>query len=154
MKSLSHIRLSATPWTVAYQAPPLMGFSRQEYWSGLPFPSPGDLPDPGIEPRSPALEADALTSEPPGKPIQEGVPKSILTVQVWWVVEWKPSGLPDGLLHLHWMWWQGLQVLLCVDCGKFWQVWWRVDDPLRALYGGGGLRFCVMVGLKAMALSV
>ena len=44
-----------------------MGFSRQEYWSGLPFPSPGDLPDPGIEPRSPALEADALTSEPPGK---------------------------------------------------------------------------------------
>ena len=53
--------------TVAYQAPPSMGFSRQEYWSGLPFPSPGDLPDPGIEPRSPALQADALTSEPPGK---------------------------------------------------------------------------------------
>ena len=45
-----------------------MRFSRQEYWSGLPFPSPGDLPDPGIEPRSPALQADALTSEPPGKP--------------------------------------------------------------------------------------
>ena len=45
-----------------------MGFSRQEYWSGLPFPSPGDLPDPGIEPRSPALQADALPSEPPGKP--------------------------------------------------------------------------------------
>ena len=49
-----------------------MGFSRQEYWSGLPFPSPGDLPNPGIEPRSPALEADALTSEPPGKPYGEG----------------------------------------------------------------------------------
>ena len=47
--------------------PPSMGFSRQEYWSGLPFPSPGDLPDPGIEPRSPTLEADTLTSEPPGK---------------------------------------------------------------------------------------
>ena len=62
---------SAAPWTVAYQAPPSMGFSRQEYWSGLPFPSPGDLPDPGIEPRSPALEADALTSEPPGKPITQ-----------------------------------------------------------------------------------
>ena len=45
-----------------------MGFSRQEYWNGLPFPSPGDLPDPGIEPRSPAFQADALTSEPPGKP--------------------------------------------------------------------------------------
>ena len=55
-------------WTVAYQAPSSMGFSRQEYWSGLPFPSPGDLPDPGIEPGSPALQADALTSEPPGKP--------------------------------------------------------------------------------------
>ena len=49
----------ATPWTVAHQAPLHMGFSRQEYWSGLPFPSPGDLPDPGIEPRSPALQADA-----------------------------------------------------------------------------------------------
>ena len=68
MKSLSHVRLFVTSWTLAYQAPPSMGFSRQEYWSGLPFPSPGDLPDPGIEPRSPTLEADALTSEPPGKP--------------------------------------------------------------------------------------
>ena len=55
VKSLSHVQLSATPWTVAYQAPPFMGFSRQEYWSGSPFLSPGDLPDPGIEPRSPAL---------------------------------------------------------------------------------------------------
>ena len=61
VKSLSHVQLFATPWTVAYQAPPSMGFSRQEYWSGLPFPSPGDLPDPGIEPGSPAFEADALT---------------------------------------------------------------------------------------------
>ena len=68
VKSLSRVQLFATPWTVAYQAPPPMGFSRQEYWSGLPFPSPGDLPDPGIKPRFPALEADALTSEPPGKP--------------------------------------------------------------------------------------
>ena len=73
VKSLSRVRLFATLWTIADQAPPSMGFSRQEYWSGLPFPSPrdppdpGDLPDPGIEPRSPALEADALTSEPPGK---------------------------------------------------------------------------------------
>ena len=60
VKLLSHVRLFATPWTVAYQAPPSMEFSRQEYWSGLPFPSPGDLPDPGIEPRCPALQADAL----------------------------------------------------------------------------------------------
>ena len=54
--------------TVAYQAPPSMGFSRQEYWSGLPFPSPGDLPNSGIEPGSPTFQADTLTSEPPGKP--------------------------------------------------------------------------------------
>ena len=66
MKLLSHVQLFATPWTVAYQAPSSMRFSRQEYWSGLPFPSPGDLPDPGIQPGSPPLEADALTSEPPG----------------------------------------------------------------------------------------
>ena len=68
VKSLSRVRLFATPWTGAHQAPLSLGFSRQEYWSGLPFPSPGELPDPGIEPRSPALQADALTSEPPGKP--------------------------------------------------------------------------------------
>ena len=55
VKSFSHVRLFATPWTVAQQAPLSIGFSRQEYWSGLPFPSPGDLPDPGIEPGSPAL---------------------------------------------------------------------------------------------------
>ena len=67
VKSLSRVRLFATPWTVAYQAPPSMGFSRQECWSGLPFPSPGDLPNPGIKPGSPALQADALPSEPPGK---------------------------------------------------------------------------------------
>ena len=57
------------PWIVPCQAPPSMGFPKQEYWSGLPFPSPGDLPDPGMEPRSPALQADSLLSEPPGKPL-------------------------------------------------------------------------------------
>ena len=55
VKSLSHVQLFATSWTVAYQVPPFMGFSRQEYWRGLPFPSPGDLPDPETEPRSPSL---------------------------------------------------------------------------------------------------
>ena len=77
VKSLSRDRLFATPWSVAHQAPlsmgfqaPLsMGFSRQEYWSGLPFPSPADLPHPGIELRSPALQADALLSEPPNHPL-------------------------------------------------------------------------------------
>ena len=68
VKSLSRVRLFVTLWTVAYLAPPSMGFSRQEYWSALLFTSPGDLPDPGIKPRSPALRADALPSEPPGKP--------------------------------------------------------------------------------------
>ena len=68
VQSLSHVRFFATSWTVACQAPPFMAFSRHEYWSGLPFPSPGYLPDPGIKPRSPELQADTLTSEPPGKP--------------------------------------------------------------------------------------
>ena len=58
----------ATQWTVARQAPLSIEFSRQKYWSGLPFPSPGDLPDPGIEPGYPALQADSLLSEPLGKP--------------------------------------------------------------------------------------
>ena len=66
MKPLSRVRLFATPWIVAYKAPLSMEFSRQEYWSGLPLSSPGDLPDPGIEPRSPTLQAEALTSKPPG----------------------------------------------------------------------------------------
>ena len=82
VKSLSRVQLFAAPWTVAHQAPPSMGFSRQEYWSGLPFPSPGDLPDPGIEPRSPALQVDALTSEPPGKPIEMQKPSSKLARQI------------------------------------------------------------------------
>ena len=67
-KPFVYIYIFTTPWTAAYQAPPFMGFSRQEYWSGLPFPSPGELLDPGIKPRSPTLQADALTSAPPGKP--------------------------------------------------------------------------------------
>ena len=65
VKSLSHVQLSKTPWTIAHQAPLSMEFSRQEYWSGLPFPSPGDLPDLGIEPGSPTLQADSLPSESP-----------------------------------------------------------------------------------------
>ena len=60
---------SVTPWTVGHQGPLSMGFPGQEYWSGLLFPSPGDLPDSGVEPRSPALQSDSLLSEPPGKPM-------------------------------------------------------------------------------------
>ena len=66
--SFSHVQLCVTLWAVAGQAPPSMGFSRQEYWSRLPCSPIGDLPDQGIELQSPALQADALTSEPPGKP--------------------------------------------------------------------------------------
>ena len=66
--NFSHVWLFATPWTVARQAPLSLEFSRQEYWSGLPFPSPGDLPDPGIKPGAPVLQVDSLPSEPLGKP--------------------------------------------------------------------------------------
>ena len=70
VQSLSCVRFFATPWTIVHQAPLSMGFPRQEYWRGLPFPPVDDLPDPGIKPRSitsPALQADSLPPEPPGK---------------------------------------------------------------------------------------
>ena len=73
VKLLSHFQLFMTTWTVAYQAPPSMGFSRQEYSNGLPFPLPGNLPNPGIQPRSPTLQADYLPAEPQGKPKNTGV---------------------------------------------------------------------------------
>ena len=66
--SLSHVQLSATAWTVAHQAPLSMGFLKQGYWSELPFPSPGDLPNPATKLRSSALQTDSLLSEPAGKP--------------------------------------------------------------------------------------
>ena len=69
VKSLSCVQLFVTLWSVACQSPSSTGFSRQEYWSGLPFPPPGHLPDPGIESGSPALQVDSLLYEPPGKPL-------------------------------------------------------------------------------------
>ena len=71
VKSLSLVRVVATPGVASHQAPPSMGFSRQEYWCGLPFPSPGDLPDPEIEPRSSASQANSLPSKPQGKPLSK-----------------------------------------------------------------------------------
>ena len=68
LSRFSHVRLFAAPWTVAHQAPLSMGFFRKEYWRGLPFLSPGDLSSPEMESWSPALQADSLPSEPPGKP--------------------------------------------------------------------------------------
>ena len=84
---LSRVQLFATPWTVTYQAPLSMGFSRYEYWNGLPFPSPGDLPNPWIESVSPSLQADALPSEPPGN---EGSLRSSRCCQPpqWLLREW------------------------------------------------------------------
>ena len=67
LSRFSYVQFFVIPWTVAFQAPLSMRFSRQEYWSELPFPSPGDLPDRGIKPGSPVLQADSLPSEPPGK---------------------------------------------------------------------------------------
>ena len=81
VKSLSHVQLLATPWIVTYKAPPSMGFSRQGYWSGLPFASPEDLSNPGIEPRSPTLQADALPSEPPGSLIIFNMVSAVATLQ-------------------------------------------------------------------------
>ena len=72
-RTFSRVQLFVTPWTVAHQGPLFMGFSRQEYWSGLSFPPPGDLPNPGIKPASPlspALQADSLPTEPLGKPLK------------------------------------------------------------------------------------
>ena len=85
VKSLSRVWHFVTPQTVAYQPPPSMGFSRQEYWSGLPFPSPGDLPDSGTKPWSPSLQADALPSESPRSP--ELVVKSLET----WTLKCTPG---------------------------------------------------------------
>ena len=79
-KSLSCVSLFSMPWTVAHQAPLSVEFCRQEYWSGWPFPSPGDLPNPEIEPRSPTLKVDSLPSEPPGKPILLLVTQLCLTL--------------------------------------------------------------------------
>ena len=78
-ESLSHLWLFVTPWTVAPQAPLSMEFSRQEYWSGLPFPSPGDLLDPEIEPRFPTFQADSLLTEPPGQSVGRGLNKGSMT---------------------------------------------------------------------------
>ena len=96
VKSLSHVRLFATPATVAYQAPLYMGFSRQEYWSGLPFPSPGDLPNVGIEPRSPALQADAW----PGSPRLFFFIVSLLSVTMSCLTDTMDWSTPSFLHHL------------------------------------------------------
>ena len=71
VQSLSHVQVFVTPWTIAHQSPLSMGFSRQEYWSGFPFPTPGDLSKPGMKPASPVLAGKFLPLSPPGKPFKE-----------------------------------------------------------------------------------
>ena len=119
-------RTDVTLWTVAHQAPLSMGFSRQEYWSGLPFPSPGDLPDPGIEPRSSALQADTLTSEPRGKSkINKNMHLS------WTVRRWNQSILknikPEYSL-------EGLMLKLKLQYFEY--LMWRADSVEKILMLG------------------
>ena len=104
---------SVTPWTVARQAPLSMGFSRQEYWSGFPCPSPGDLPNPGIKPGSLALQANSLQSEPPGKPnlIRERL-KDHNTVKLSCVKYFYTKNV----------WKETLKVVLTVISGWWWRV--------------------------------
>ena len=126
VESLSHAQLSAIPWTVALQAPLSMGFPRQGYWSGLPFPSPGDLPAPGIELLSPALQLD-FTIEPPGKPRVFTAAVSVAVEYTVTGTETKCSGCPTRRER-------GSQLLRRQDCAK----WHRLETgpgfliPLRS----------------------
>ena len=126
-----------TPWTVARQAPPSMGLSRQEYWSGLPFPSPGDLSNPGIEPRSPALQADSLPTELQGKLSRSEAraktdPKSpsrgLLASHCTGIQEGSRTGPVQGAL----LWGPPSQWL-------FWGSWPRLASSPEALCLGGAL---------------
>ena len=101
LKSLSYVQLFVTTWTVACQAPLCMEFSRQEYWCRLPYPPPGDLPNPGIEPTPPALQADSLPCEPPGKPKKTWVGSLSLLQGIFLT-----QGLTRGLLHCRWILYQ------------------------------------------------
>ena len=126
------------PWTVAYQAPPSMGFSRQECWSRLPFPSPGDIPDPGIEPKSPALWADALPSEPPRKPTQ--FPDSAVGIESTCNAGDSGSNLGSGRSTAEGIdcplqyCWASLVAQLIKNLSAMWETWVRSlgwEDPLE-----------------------
>ena len=123
VKLLSHVRLFSTPCTIAYQAPPSMGFSRQEYWSGVPFPSPEDLSKPGIEPKSPTLQADSLPSEPPGKP-QPGADliQTVTCIICYHYYAFIP------------VFWASLVAWLVKNLPAMWETWVRSlgwEDPLK-----------------------
>ena len=101
LSRFSRVKLCVTLWTAAHQAPLSMGFSSQEYWSGLPFPYPRNLPNPGIEPRSLTLQADSLPSEPPGKPKNTRVCNLSLLQRIILIQEWN-----WGFLHCRWILYQ------------------------------------------------
>ena len=112
---LSHVRLFASLWIVAHQAPLSMGFPRQEYWSGLPFPSPGDLCNPGIEPASlvsPALTGGFFTTEPPGKPEH----------QAWYLLIKQTGQEVESEMNVLW----SSQECLLLDAQHFSDVFWTL----------------------------
>ena len=123
---LSRVQLFTTSWTVARQAPLSMGFSRQEYWRGLPFHSSGDLPDPGIEFRSPALQANSLPSVPPGSPI------SWLEHQDANFYKFLEAGC--GLLRKSWEPWTSQRGLNIVMAFTIWLSWCRSKKDLPCLW--------------------
>ena len=100
-QSLSRVRLFATPWIVAHQAPLSMGFPRQEYWSWLPFPSTGDLPDPGIKPTSSALTGGLFTTEPPGKPNLRVRASQISLFHILAFLQWASIMLGSGATEMN-----------------------------------------------------
>ena len=112
--SLSCAPVVATPWTIAHQSPLFMGFPRQEYWSGLPFASPGDLPNPGIKPRSPALQEDSLSSKSPGKPKNTGM-GSLSLLQGIFLTQRLNPGLPHCRQILYCLSHQGSPELVVMD---------------------------------------
>ena len=140
VKLLSRVRLFATPCTVAYRSPLSMGFSRQEYWSGLPFPSPGDLPNPGIELGSLSLEADALTSEPPGKPSDTymyicAVFSCSVMSSALWPQNCSPSGSSvDGLLQARMLEWVAMPFSRGSSQPRDWTQVSRIEDRFFTIW--------------------
>ena len=144
MESISLVRLFATPWTVAHHVSLSMGFfSRQEYWSGLPFTSPRDVPNPGIEPKSPALQADSLPSDPPGKSKNTGV-GSLSLLQG--LIPTQESNW--GLLHCRWILYQlsyqGSPSHLCLRVNKAFILYINVTEWFYFAFNDKTSRKCAL----------
>ena len=129
VKSLNRVRLFATPWTIAYHAPLSMGFSRKEYWSGSPCPSPEDLLDPGIEPRSPPQQADTLPSEPSGNLAQAQRYEKYLA---------KKYRAPAEAVTL-----SGQILFHSAECGRTWSLWFSSSVSQSKLLGVNLTCYCI-----------